>query len=69
MCRFCSILKIYHTIMNLVIVVMFRFMGRTVIDLPIEDVVAFLESNDRRHEWDFYITVSENYLIENRLTI
>ena len=34
-------------------------MGRTVIDLPIEDVVAFLESNDRRHEWDIHVTVSE----------
>ena len=38
---------------------MLRFMGRTVIDLPIEDVVAFLENNDRRHEWDVHVTVSE----------
>ena len=34
-------------------------MGRTVIDLPVEEVVAFLENHDRRHEWDRYVTVSQ----------
>ena len=44
--------------MNLVVVV-FRFMGRTVIDLPVGEVVAFMENHDRRREWDVYLTVSE----------
>ena len=45
--------------MNLIVVFVSRFMGRTVIDLPIKDVVAFLDNNDRRREWDVYLTVSE----------
>ena len=45
--------------MTLIIITMFRFMGRTVIDLPLEDVVAFLENHERRHEWDIYLAVSE----------
>ena len=43
----------------MIVVLMSRFMGRTVIDLPIEDVVALLEDNDRRHEWDMHVTVSQ----------
>ena len=35
-------------------------MGRGVIDLPMEDVVAFLEDHGRRSEWDKYLVV-ENY--------
>lgn len=33
-------------------------MGRGVVDLPIEQVVAFLEDHERRKEWDKYLLVS-----------
>ena len=32
-------------------------MGRGVVDLPMEEVVEFLENNDRRKEWDKYLSV------------
>ena len=33
-------------------------MGRTVIDLPMVEVVEYLENHDRRKEWDKYLSVS-----------
>ena len=35
-------------------------MGRTVIDVPMKEVVTFLENHDRRHEWDLYVTVGQS---------
>ena len=34
-----------------------RFMGRGVIDRPMEDIVHFLEAHERRKEWDKYLVV------------
>lgn len=38
--------------------VLYSFMGRGVVDLPIEQVVEFLEDHERRKEWDKYLSVS-----------
>ena len=38
----------------------FRFMGRCVVDQPINEVVKFLDDHERRKEWDKYLAVWHN---------
>lgn len=36
----------------------YRFMGRGVIDLPMEEIIQYLEAHERRKDWDRYLVVS-----------
>ena len=48
----------------------YRFMGRGVVDLPMVEVVTFLENHEQRHEWDKYLlviiyTIDHDWLLDN----
>ena len=35
-------------------------MGRTVIDLPMKEVIPYLNNHQKRKEWDKYVVVSRS---------
>ena len=58
----CSIVVVLLVVMLLLSFVLLcypcRFMGRGVIDLPMEVIIRYLELYERRKEWDRYMVVS-----------